>query len=87
MTSGESRTACSVCPIFCADHGEICRPGLDLEEALSHDKTFFAILSLGYTEIDRPKSLASALNQPIERAQNPYRWHPQPWELFYSPLV
>jgi hypothetical protein len=33
--------------------GEMCRPWLDLQEPLSRYKTFFAILSLRNTQINR----------------------------------
>jgi radical SAM superfamily enzyme YgiQ (UPF0313 family) len=53
-------------PIPGTPDGEACRRRVDLDEPLSHNKTAFAILSLGETEMNRLKSLASKLNQQLD---------------------
>jgi hypothetical protein len=47
-------------PIPGTSDGELCRRQVDLEEPLSHNKTYFTLLSLGDTEINRLKNLAVA---------------------------
>jgi radical SAM superfamily enzyme YgiQ (UPF0313 family) len=49
-------------PIPGTPDGESCRPWLDLDEPLWHNKTAFAARLLGQREINRLKNLANALN-------------------------
>jgi len=49
-------------PIPGTPDGESCRPGLDLDEPLWHNKTAFVIHWLGEGEINRLKNLAGRLN-------------------------
>ena len=53
-------------PIPGTPDGETCRHWVDLEEPLSHNKTYFTLLTLGETEINRLKNLAAALNRSFE---------------------
>src|SRR5215510_15026316 len=53
-------------PIPGTADGETCRHWVDLEEPLSHNKTYFTLLTLGETEINRLKNLAAALNRSFE---------------------
>lgn len=53
-------------PIPGTPDGEACRGQVDLEEPLSHNKTYFALLALGDNEINRLKNLAVALNGCLE---------------------
>ena len=53
-------------PIPGTPDGEMGRQLVDLEEPLSHNKTYFTLLSLGDTEINRLKNLAVALNRCLE---------------------
>ena len=50
-------------PIPGTADGESCRPGLDLDEPLWHNKTAFVIHRLGEAEINRLKNLAGRLNR------------------------
>jgi radical SAM superfamily enzyme YgiQ (UPF0313 family) len=58
-------------PIPGTPDGELCRRQVDLEEPLSHNKTYFTLLSLGDTEINRLKNLAVALNRCLEAEKAP----------------
>jgi hypothetical protein len=50
-------------PIPGTPDGESCRPGLDLNEPLWHNKTAFVIHWLGEAEVNRLKNLAGRLNR------------------------
>ena len=48
--------------------GELCRPWVDLDEPLWHNKTVFTAWLLGVREINRIKNLASALNSRLDKS-------------------
>jgi hypothetical protein len=50
-------------PIPGTPDGEACRPGLDVDEPLWHNKMFFAVHQLGEAEVNRLKNLANRLNR------------------------
>jgi radical SAM superfamily enzyme YgiQ (UPF0313 family) len=55
-------------PIPGTPDGESCRPWVDLDEPLWHNKSAFTIRILGETEINRLKALSARLNQRLERS-------------------
>jgi hypothetical protein len=70
-------------PIPGTPDGEMCRQWVDLEEPLSHNKTFFTILSLGDTQINRLKNLALSLNQRTQALNGAAIAHPLPTGTFF----
>ncbi|HYA30725.1 MAG TPA: radical SAM protein, partial [Acidobacteriota bacterium] len=48
--------------------GELCRPWVDLDEPLWHNKTVFTARLLGVREINRIKNLAIALNSRLDKS-------------------
>jgi hypothetical protein len=52
-------------PIPGTPDGEACRPWVDLDEPLMHNKTAFPILRLGFDEVNRLKDLQRRLNRQI----------------------
>jgi hypothetical protein len=55
-------------PIPATPDGEQCRPWVDLDEPLCHNKTAFCIRFLGEERVNHLKSLCRELNQRLERA-------------------
>jgi radical SAM superfamily enzyme YgiQ (UPF0313 family) len=53
-------------PIPGTPDGETCRGRVDWDEPLSHNKTYFTLLSLGDAEVSRLKTLAVALNHRLQ---------------------
>lgn len=74
-------------PIPGTPDGESCRQRVDLHEPLSHNKTYFTLLSLGDTEINRLKSLAAALNHRLQSEKSSSLRQPIRTELFSNPAV
>jgi pyruvate-formate lyase-activating enzyme len=70
-------------PIPGTPDGEMCRQWVDLEEPLSHNKTFFTILSLGDTEINRLKNLVVSLNQRPLAVNGATITNPSPMGTFF----
>ena len=52
-------------PIPGTPDGQGCRPWIDLDEPLMHNKTSFAILRLGFDQVNRLKELQKQLNRDI----------------------
>jgi radical SAM superfamily enzyme YgiQ (UPF0313 family) len=52
-------------PIPGTPDGEACRSWIDLDEPLNHNKTAFTLAALGYTEVNRLKSLCKQLNRAV----------------------
>jgi hypothetical protein len=72
-------------PIPGTPDGEMCRQWVDLDEPLSHNKTFFTTLSIGETRINRLKNLVVSLNQQPQAIKGAAVASPLPMGTFSSP--